>query len=445
MAVSLTTGPTGPTGFPATGAAGAMRPPVPSDVELSLSRIRQFFRTEQLTSAVAVLTALWFRIRYVDVATGYIVLAALAVPVVVTEWCLRRLRADNLVSNVLVMLALFWISTLILAPLAPFALPLMPFAVLVPLLAAGPVFDGRHLRVLIAAGTLVMAAIAALAVLPGYDGIERQLPAGLQHGVVITGLALRIVTASFAVLDTNRRRSASLAALAGANEALRESRRRLVTVADEERRRIERDLHDGAQQHLVALALRLRLLATAHPDTSDDITVLAADLGRAIDDLRELAHGIYPPLLERRGLADAVAAAARRSPLHTDVAAAGLGRYPPAIESAVYFCCLEAMQNAAKHAGADARVSVTLAATGEGLSFEVRDNGPGVADAAVAAAGHGLRNMADRLAAVGAELRLDSPPGGGLALRALVPHLPVHDQPALDRGPVMGVVPAPPP
>ncbi|MEZ5264249.1 MAG: hypothetical protein R2755_21295 [Acidimicrobiales bacterium] len=88
---------------------------------------------------------------------------------------------------------------------------------------------------------------------------------------------------------------------------------------------------------------------------------------------------------------------------------------------------------------------MTLAATGEGLSFEVRDNGPGVADAAVAAAGHGLRNMADRLAAVGAELRLDSPPGGGLALRALVPHLPVHDQPALDRGPVMGVVPAPPP
>ncbi len=413
MAVSLTAGIAGTAGIP-----------VPTDVDLSLGRARQFFRTEQLMSAVAVLSALWFRVRYVDVATGYIVLAALAVPVVVTEWCLRRLRSDNLVSSVLVMLALFWISTLILAPLAPFALPLMPFAVLVPLLAAGPIFDGRQLRALIAAGTVVMAAIAALAVLPGYDGIDRQIPAGLQHSVVITGLALRIVTASFAVLDTNRRRSASLAALADANQALRESRRRLVMVADEERRRIERDLHDGAQQHLVAVALRLRLLATAHPEVTEDVTTLAADLGEAIDGLRELAHGIYPPLLERRGLADAVAAAARRSALDAEVIAHGLGRYPPAIESAVYFCCLEALQNSAKHAGGAARVQVTIAATDDGLSFEVRDDGPGFVDATAARAGHGLRNMADRLAAVGAELRFDTPPQGGLAVRAVVPHAP---------------------
>jgi signal transduction histidine kinase len=205
---------------------------------------------------------------------------------------------------------------------------------------------------------------------------------------------------------------------------LRASRARLVAVADAERRRIERDLHDGAQQHLVGLAVKLRLareLSAADPAESERLlSELAGELDSAVDALRNLAHGVYPPLLMDRGLGEALAGAAARSPVPARVRAEGVRRYRPEVEAAVYFCCLEALQNAAKHAGPGAEVTVRLAERAGSLVFEVTDSGAGF-DPAAAPGGTGLTNMRDRLGAIGGTLSVASAPRAGTRVEGTVP------------------------
>jgi signal transduction histidine kinase len=206
-------------------------------------------------------------------------------------------------------------------------------------------------------------------------------------------------------------------------DALRESRARIVASGDAERRRLERNLHDGAQQNLVALAVSLRLardVLTDEPDAAAQmLDQLADDLKVTIQELRDLAHGIYPPLLADSGLGKALEAAAGRSPLAVRVTATGLGRYSPDIEAAVYFCCLEALQNAAKHAPG-ANVEVRLWEQSGGLLFSVTDDGPGF-DPAAARGGHGHMNMADRLGAIGGTIRWQSEPGHGATVQGSIP------------------------
>jgi signal transduction histidine kinase len=232
------------------------------------------------------------------------------------------------------------------------------------------------------------------------------------------GLALhnaRLDTALATTLDELRKQA----------EELRRSRARIVASADAERRRVERDLHDGAQQHLVALAVNLRLtrdLVTEDTETAAAmLDQLADEVKATIQELRDLAHGIYPPLLADSGLAEALRAAGRRSPLPVTVNAAGIGRYGLDMETAVYFCCLEALQNAAKHA-AGASVEVRLWEESGGLLFSVADDGPGF-DTALARSGHGYTNMADRLGAIGGTVRWDSAPGQGTTVSGSVPLL----------------------
>jgi signal transduction histidine kinase len=206
-------------------------------------------------------------------------------------------------------------------------------------------------------------------------------------------------------------------------DALRESRARIVASGDAERRRIERNLHDGAQQHLVALAVNLRLARDIIVDDVDAglemLDGLAGEVQETIQELRQLAHGIYPPLLVDSGLVEALRAAANRSPLPVDISTDGIGRYPSETEAAVYFCCLEALQNAAKHAP-DARVELRLWEEAGGLLFTVADDGPGF-DPDRAQKGHGYVNMADRLGAIGGTVRWESEIGKGSVVRGSVP------------------------
>jgi signal transduction histidine kinase len=210
---------------------------------------------------------------------------------------------------------------------------------------------------------------------------------------------------------------------AGLIEDLRASRQRLVTAQDEERRRIERNIHDGAQQDLVALAIKLRLAGTTvdeDPAAAKEIlTELQADATGALANLRDLARGIYPPLLADLGLAAALTAQAAKSPLPVTVDAGGLGRFGQDTEAAVYFCCLEALQNTAKYAHATS-ARICLQARHGTLRFTVSDDGTGY-DTRHTPMGSGLRNMADRLAALGGRLQIRSTPGQGTTITAQLP------------------------
>lgn len=224
----------------------------------------------------------------------------------------------------------------------------------------------------------------------------------------------RLDSALSATLDDLRRHA----------EALQASRARIVVAADAERRRIERDIHDGVQQYLVALSIKARLarkMVERDPAKANSLLEeLGQDIQKTLDELRVLAHGIYPPLLANEGLLPALTAAARRAALPTWVEAGDIGRYRPELEAAVYFCCLEALQNAGKYAGEGATAKVRIAQEGGALVFEVIDTGKGF-DPKEEAAGIGLTNMTDRLGAVGGTLRIESTPGTGTTVRGAIP------------------------
>jgi len=205
-------------------------------------------------------------------------------------------------------------------------------------------------------------------------------------------------------------------------EELLASRRRLVEAQDAERRRIERNLHDGAQQQLIALAIQLGLLAESADDPDlirQAIPDLKAQLSTALDDLRALARGIYPPLLAEQGLVMALRTQAARSPVPVVLEADQVGRYPQDAESTVYFCTLEALQNVAKHARASA-ATVRLSGSAGTMEFSVSDDGAGF-PAAATRHGSGLQGMSDRLAAHGGTLTVTSQPGHGTTITGRLP------------------------
>jgi signal transduction histidine kinase len=202
---------------------------------------------------------------------------------------------------------------------------------------------------------------------------------------------------------------------------VRASRARIVEAADRARRRVEQDLHDGAQQRLVTVALALRLAHT-QLDTATGTEMAAlldeagAELAGALDELRELARGIYPVLLTDAGLGPALRSLAERCPVPAVVGAVPERRWAGAVERTCYFVVSEALANAVKHAGAT-QVEVEVREAGEELRVEVRDDGAGGADAG----GSGLRGLADRVASLGGELSVRSPRGSGTRVRATVP------------------------
>ena len=222
-------------------------------------------------------------------------------------------------------------------------------------------------------------------------------------------------------------------------DELQASRGRIVAAGDAARRGIERNLHDGAQQHLVALAVKVRLikqLATKDPDKAHQLMEqLGQDIDDTLQELRDLAHGIYPPLLADKGLVEALRSTARKAALPVTVEADALGRYTPEAEATAYFCCLEAFQNAGKYAGEGARVTVEVREEGDSLIFTVTDDGTGF-DTGGKAMGVGFTNMNDRLGAVGGTLRVQSTLGKGTRITGVIP------LPAGEAGTPQGVVEA---
>jgi signal transduction histidine kinase len=233
--------------------------------------------------------------------------------------------------------------------------------------------------------------------------VAHAFPAGTE--VRISSFA-ELVTAALANVD--------------AREQLAASRARIVEAADAARRRIERDLHDGAQQRLVSLALSLRHLESSlEPDSLAlrELAVARAELDAALEELRELARGIHPSILTDRGLGAALAAVAGRSTVPVELDLDSCGKLPLSVQTTAYFVVAEALTNASKHADSD-RIQVRVAA-GEGhTTVEVRDNGGGGAHPA---RGSGLSGLTDRVSALGGTLEIESPIGVGTTIRARIP------------------------
>jgi signal transduction histidine kinase len=229
---------------------------------------------------------------------------------------------------------------------------------------------------------------------------------------------VRAAAAAAALQLENERLEAELRARV---EELQTSRARLVEVSMGERRRLERDLHDGAQQRLVALSLQLGLArrkVDSDPATAAQLLDASrTELGTALEELRELARGIHPAILTDRGLGAALHALAERAPLPVDLHQMPEDRLPPAVEAAAYFVVAESLTNVAKYSSAE-HASVSVGRANGFAVVEVSDDGVGGADPA---AGTGLRGLADRLAALDGRLEVQSPPGGGTVIRANIP------------------------
>jgi signal transduction histidine kinase len=270
--------------------------------------------------------------------------------------------------------------------------------------------------------------------LPAFDGGSRAV--AVQHGGELLGALSLQKPRNEALTGTEDellrhlasqaglvlRNAALTAELRATIDELRASRRRLVEAQDAERRKIERNLHDGAQQQLIALTIQLGLLeeSAGDPAAVRQLAPAVKDgLRAALEDLRDLARGIYPPLLADQGLVPALQAQARKASLPVEIDADGVGRYPQDTEAAVYFCTLEALQNITKYAAAS-RATVGLSCTGGSLRFTVTDDGAGF-DTASTRNGTGLQGMADRLAALGGGLQVHSRPGHGTTVSGQLP------------------------
>jgi signal transduction histidine kinase len=311
-----------------------------------------------------------------------------------------------------------WASLLLITFVMPALLPVMVLAALIPVVFAEPYIRWQRGLVfaVITAGCAL--ALGALARFQNIAHLSGQAPRWIETAFIVTAvpinasLILVIVWNNAAALRVSENMLAERAAQLAA------SRSRLITAADEERRRVERDLHDGAQQHLVALAVLIQLARTAEHDRYQPLLAEASGLVEtAIAEIRRLAHGIYPPLLVSGGLAQALPAVAAHAPVPVRLNLQGLGRYPASIEAALYFCCSEALQNAAKHGGPDTTVTITAHADDRMLTLTISDTGRGFDPATI---GTGLTNMTDRVSAIGGNLAIDTAPGRGTRVTAVV-------------------------
>lgn len=278
-------------------------------------------------------------------------------------------------------------------------------------------------------GTYVDSSGATIDGLPGDQAIawverERRPVAAVMYDADLSGHERFLQAAGAAALM--RLEQAQLQAdLKASTVELAASRVRMAEAAHTERHRLERDLHDGVQQQLVGLRIKLDLASEAVREDPVEGQRALASLGRQMDDalkaLRLVAHGIYPELLHDRGLAEALRAAARATPAPAEFRARGIGRYAEDIELAVYYCCLEALQNTVKHAGSDGAPTLRLWQDGQRLCFEVRDAGVGFDTNQVSSSGAGLINMRDRIQTVGGTVEITAVKDRGTSVRGSVP------------------------
>jgi signal transduction histidine kinase len=347
-----------------------------------------------------------------------VIVAVCAGQCLVLAIALRLARLDRYQQSITLVCIGNWVSALLITFVAPPLLPVMVLVALVPVVFAEPYIRwqrGLAFTVITAVCVLAMAGLARFTQISDAVG---QAPRWLETAFIVVALPINALHLVVIVWNNAAALRTSEGQLAERAAELAASRTRLTTAADEERRRIERDLHDGAQQHLVALSVLIGLARNAERDRYQPLLTEASGLVEAaIAEIRRLAHGIYPPLLVSGGLSAAVPTLAARASVPVHLNLQGIGRYPPSTEAALYYCCSEALQNAAKHGGPDTTVMITALASDQRLTLTITDTGPGFDSATI---GTGLTNMSDRLSAIGGQLVIDTAPGHGTRISAVV-------------------------
>jgi signal transduction histidine kinase len=390
--------------------------------------------------AVVVMLAAYFFV----VASGYFLLLAAMVAgaglIMAAGYLpLREGRTDRVVAA----LALAnYLIALAATAIAPFAMPILLLATMLPAVLAVPYVSRHQLHGYLGASFVTALGVAALGSLQDVSGFGDDLPGWLESGVVVlfipfmASMVSIIALTNATVLDdalrsalrTNGELVAAKTTLAQSVVALRASRARVVTTAERERRRIERDLHDGAQQALVTAKVRLATLRQQamrlDPALSSGFDEVRDQLRRAGVELRDLARGVHPMALTEGGLASALRHAVASYPGDATVDIRTARRFDPEVERAVYFCLTEALQNAFKHGGDGIHVRVVLDGDESELRFAVCDDGPGF-DPAAPSPGTGLDNIVERLGAVGGDLTVSASVGGGTCISGAVPACPV--------------------
>jgi signal transduction histidine kinase len=323
-----------------------------------------------------------------------------------------------------------WMAIFTGAVLAPSVWPIYPVASLLPAVVAASYVRQDEFRRYLLASVTVAAATTMFGLFSRFTSIDDDVPTWVIELLQAVFVPLLTATLGFLALQNFARIRSIVTSLTDAHEAVRfqandllASRSRMLAATDRERRRIERDLHDGTQQHFVALSMRLAAVSAQLPPEAsavrDEIDRLRVDVKEAQRDLRDLTAAIYPPTLAQHGLTSAVRFVADRFTDNVSTRISDVGRLEPTVEAAMYFACLEALQNAAKHAGDPAQVTIELGRSEREVWFVVEDDGVGfdITDAM----GGGTTNMADRLGAVLGTLTIESEPGVGTRVRGVVP------------------------
>jgi signal transduction histidine kinase len=327
-----------------------------------------------------------------------------------------------------------WYLLFPLVIIVPDSLPIAIQNVIGPMILAAAYLERRVVRRLVPVTIMIAVTITFIAYTTDGVGLDEVTPEWLYVTVLLTytGANLYLVTTDLRQSNVVRLRIMQRAInnnreLAATDQALRNSRRRLVMAADQERVSLERNLHDGAQQRLLSLAIQLRLAADladeGTPPTSESLFAMHHAVTDAVEELRDLAQGVYPARLTELGLARALHAVARRSPLQIEIDDTTVGAIDDGTEVALYFVCLEAIQNASKHGGPGTVVRISLDTADDDLVMSITDSGPGF-NIDEHANSRGLLNMADRVGALGGELSIDSAPGSGTAVSARLPQRP---------------------
>ncbi|MEE9414735.1 MAG: histidine kinase [Acidimicrobiales bacterium] len=402
----------------------------------TIEQIDRFVRFDRAGALVGGVLAAIGNAIFIREPLVYFVLPALSALVLLLTVARQQLGAGEITRSLALITLGNWLVAVVVTFIFSFLWPVMILTTTMPLVLATPHLRARAMLRYILGAATVATSIAVLGISRDDDSAIEDIDDTFELVLITSAIFAQMTPIGLLIwhnnelqrdaldqsIDLNDELHAAQGELAAERERLVESRRRVVEAGDFERSRIERDLHDGAQQRLAALGMRLRMLASQSTTSAEQAVLagLVTELEEATDELRDLAHGIYPPLLANRGLGEAITAVVRRSPVSIELNVASAGRYDPGVEAALYFTVLEALSNIHKYCP-DSSVVVSLAEEQSStLVLRIIDDGPGFEQGA-GVRGKGLLNMADRIASLDGRLAVSSQQGGGTSITATVP------------------------